>query len=103
MLIEAIEIERNDRAVSSPDVWNSCACGELKPKKGRCCWRCIDRDPEFALLDVLIGAGYGSMQQDLIPAELMQRFSGVAAERLESGYTQSGNRHSSRMQLPKSA
>jgi hypothetical protein len=56
-------------------IWNRCACGELKPKKGYSCWRCIERDREFARLDALIAAGYGSIQQSLIPKEVMARFS----------------------------
>jgi hypothetical protein len=61
-------------------IWNRCACGQLKPKKGSCCWRCIDRDEEFARLDALIAAGYGSIQQSLIPREIMERFA-LAAHR----------------------
>lgn len=59
-------------------VWNRCACGQLKPKKGHCCWRCIDRDDEFVRLDALIAAGYGSIQQSLIPRDIMDRFSHLA-------------------------
>jgi hypothetical protein len=59
-------------------VWNRCACGQLKPKKGNCCWRCIDRDEEFARLDALIAAGYGSIQQSLIPRDIMERFTHAA-------------------------
>lgn len=59
-------------------VWNRCACGELKPKKGQSCWRCIDRDEEFVRLDALIAAGYGSIQQSLIPRDIMQRFEHLA-------------------------
>jgi hypothetical protein len=56
-------------------VWNRCSCGQLKPKKGHSCWRCIDRDQEFMRLDALIAAGYGSIQQSLIPRDIMERFS----------------------------
>jgi hypothetical protein len=59
-------------------VWNRCACGQLKPKKGHTCWRCIERDDEFLRLDALIAAGYGSIQQSMIPREIMQRFEIVA-------------------------
>jgi hypothetical protein len=55
-------------------IWNRCACGQLKPKKGNTCWRCIERDEEFIRLDALIAAGYGSIQQSLIPREIMDRF-----------------------------
>jgi hypothetical protein len=59
-------------------VWNRCACSQLKPKKGSTCWRCIDRDDEFIRLDALIAAGYGSIQQALIPREIMERFSNLS-------------------------
>jgi hypothetical protein len=59
-------------------VWNRCSCGQLKPKKGNSCWRCIDRDEEFIRLDALIAAGYGSIQQSLIPREIMERFTLLA-------------------------
>jgi hypothetical protein len=59
-------------------VWNKCACGQLKPKKGNSCWRCIDRDDEFLRLDALIAAGYGSIQQSLIPRDIMVRFEHLA-------------------------
>jgi len=58
-------------------IWNRCACGELKPKKGHTCWRCIERDDEFIRLNALIAAGYGSIQQTLIPREIMERFSNL--------------------------
>jgi hypothetical protein len=66
-------------------VWNRCACGELKPKKGYSCWRCIERDREFARLDALIAAGYGSIQQSLIPKEVMARFSPRPISRTHTG------------------
>jgi hypothetical protein len=59
-------------------VWNKCSCGQLKPKKGNSCWRCIERDEEFLRLDALIAAGYGSIQQSLIPRDIMVRFENLA-------------------------
>jgi hypothetical protein len=69
-------------------VWNRCPCGELKPKKGYSCWRCIQRDAEFARLDALIAAGYGSIQQSLIPKEIMNRFAQLANTQGEPARTQ---------------
>jgi hypothetical protein len=69
-------------------VWNRCSCGELKPKKGYSCWRCIVRDAEFARLDALIAAGYGSIQQTLIPREIMNRFAEFAHSPSESARSQ---------------
>ncbi len=67
MLTPAIEVvESSDELQLSGIIWNRCGCGELKPKKGNCCWRCIERDVEFVRLDAaLIAAGYGSIQQSL--------------------------------------
>jgi hypothetical protein len=78
MLTTALENDSTEELQLSGIVWNRCACGELKPKKGNCCWRCIERDVEFARLDALIAAGYGSIQQSLIPKEIMNRFSLMA-------------------------
>jgi hypothetical protein len=65
-------------------VWNRCSCGQLKPKKGQSCWRCIDRDDEFIRLDALIAAGYGSIQQSLIPRDIMDRFGHLAHRPVQS-------------------
>jgi hypothetical protein len=53
--------------------WGTCDCGGLKPKGAQCCWRCIERDEAFSRLDALIAAGWGSVEQSLIPWEVMNR------------------------------
>jgi hypothetical protein len=58
--------------------WRACACDELKPKGTQCCWRCIDRHPEFSRLDKLIAAGWGAMPQTLIPEIVMEAFATAA-------------------------
>jgi hypothetical protein len=85
MVTTALEIDSSEELQLSGIVWNRCPCGELKPKKGNCCWRCIERDVEFARLDALIAAGYGSIQQSLIPKEIMARFALAAYHRFDAG------------------
>ena len=48
-----------------------CSCGEAKPATFATCWRCIDRDPVFALLDTLIAMGKGHRSRDLLPASVI--------------------------------
>jgi hypothetical protein len=85
MFTQALEIESSEELQLSGIIWNRCGCGELKPKKGNCCWRCIERDVEFVRLDALIAAGYGSIQQSLIPKEIMLQFTQLAYTRFEPG------------------
>lgn len=40
-----------------------CACGEIKPEQFESCWRCIERDPIFILLDTLIAMGKGNQSR----------------------------------------